>query len=205
VAERHDRVGLLDVRRGARLARDGDLDRVRQVGLGDRADGRRHGRGEEGDLAALGRLAEDLLDVLREAHAQHLVGLVEHEELHAVERQRVALHVVHDAAGRADDDVDAVAQRTLLRHVGRAAVDGQDAEAGQVRRERLDRVGDLHGELARRGQDECLDVAAGHVRARVDGGEQRDAERGGLAGAGLRDAGDVAAGEQRRDGARLDR
>src|SRR5690606_16617479 len=179
---------------------DGDLDRVGEVLVGDLADGGGHGRGEEGDLALGGCLAEDLLDVFGEAHAEHLVCFVEDEEADVVEAQGAAFEVVLDAAGGADDDVDAVAQGALLGDVGGAAVDGQDADVVHLAGEGLDGVGDLHGELARGGQDEGLDLAEGGV----DGGEQREAEGGGLAGSGLGDAGDVAAGEELGDGAGLD-
>ena len=53
------------------------------------------------------RVGQDPLDVLDEAHAQHLVGLVEHDGLDAREVERAAPQVVHDAARRADDDVHA--------------------------------------------------------------------------------------------------
>jgi hypothetical protein len=168
---------------------------------GDAADRGRHRRGEQRDLA-LGRgEREDLLDVLREPHAQHLVGLVEREEAHVVEAQGAPVEVVHDAAGRADDDLRAAGQRALLRQERGAAVDRDDLDAGQVPGEGLDGLGDLHRELTRRGQHEGLDLA----ELGVDRGEEREAERGGLAGTGLGDARDVAAGEQRRDGLGLDR
>nr|BFF16960.1 hypothetical protein GCM10025730_04810 [Promicromonospora thailandica] len=108
--------------------------------------------------------------------------------------------MVLDAAGGADDDVDAVAEGALLGDVGCAAVDGQDADVVHLAGEGLDGVGDLHGELAGGGQDEGLDLAQGGV----DGGEEGEAEGGGLAGSGLGDAGDVAACEELGDGARLD-
>ena len=43
--------------------------------------GGRHGRGEQRDLPLLRRLLEDPFDVVDEAHAQHLVGFVEHDVL----------------------------------------------------------------------------------------------------------------------------
>src|SRR5690606_8559677 len=57
---------------------------------------------------------------------------------------------------------------------------------------------------AGRGEDEGLDVAAGDAGGGVHGGEERQRERGGLAGARLGHAGDVTAGQELRDGARLD-
>ena len=82
-------------------------DRIAQVALGDAPHLARQGGREEGRLPPLRRLGEDPLDVLDEAHAEHLVRLVEHHHADGVEAQRAAPQVVHDPARRADDDVDA--------------------------------------------------------------------------------------------------
>ena len=69
-------------------------------------------------------------------------------------------------------------------------------------------VVDLHRELARRRDDQrARRVAAARRRhlAAQQRGVHRDQECGGLAGAGLRLAGDVHAGERPRQGLRLDR
>ena len=47
---------------------------------------------------SVGRHAEDLVDRVDEAHLQHLVRFVEHDEPQRREVQRAALEVVHDAA-----------------------------------------------------------------------------------------------------------
>jgi hypothetical protein len=75
-------------------------------------------------------------------------------------------------------------------------------------------LGDLRGELARRGEDERLRLPA--ARQLLSGREPRDllrqqvledrkGERGGLAGARLRDAEEISPREKRRDRPRLDR
>src|SRR5690606_2579781 len=104
-------------------------------------------------------------------------------------------------AGRADDDLGAAGERALLRAVGRAAVQGDHVEPAHGGGEGGDRVCDLHRELAGRGEHQRLHLADG----RVHGGQQRQAEGGRLAGAGLGDADHVAALEQRGDRLRLDR
>ena len=76
---------------------------------------------------SVGGVGEDRLDVLGEAHLEHLVGLVEDEEAQLGEVEGALLEVVHDAAGRADDDVHAATQRGELDAVALAAVDRQDA------------------------------------------------------------------------------
>ena len=74
-------VTLADLRRGfaARLARD--LARLAHVRLRDAADGVRQRRGEQRHLLLGRRLLEQAFDVVDEAHLQHLVAFVEHEEL----------------------------------------------------------------------------------------------------------------------------
>jgi hypothetical protein len=48
----------------------------------------RHGRREQRDLAGWRCLLEHCLDIIDEAHAQHFVGLVEHQALE-LDRSRV--------------------------------------------------------------------------------------------------------------------
>ena len=82
----------------------------------------------------------------------------------------------------------------------RAAEDGHDRDALALA-VRAQRLRDLDAQLARRRQDERLDLRV----ARVDVLEQRQPEGGGLARAGLRLADHVAALEQRGDRLLLDR
>ncbi len=70
--------------------------------------------------------------------------------------ERALLEVVHDAAGCADDDVHATAQRGQLDAVPLAAVDGQDVQALDVGGVAAERLGDLQCQLARRGEHEDL-------------------------------------------------
>ena len=52
---------------------------------------------------------EDLLDVVDEAHVEHAVGFVEHEDLDVAQVERALLLQVEQAAGGGDQDVDAAA------------------------------------------------------------------------------------------------
>jgi hypothetical protein len=143
---------------------------------------------------------EDPFDVVDEAHAQHFVGFVEDQRGEAVEVEALALEVVHDAAGRADDHVGAALELAQLDDHALAAVDGQHVEAGHLAGVALEGLGHLDGELAGGGEDEHLRVALVDVDL-VEGGQ---GEGGGLAGAGLGFAQDVVAGEQVRDAGGLD-
>ena len=78
----HHRVGLVDGVDSRGLGGDRDLDRILQVLAGHLFDGGGHRRAEQGSQAIIGGARGDRLDVLREAHAQHLVGLVEDQHAH---------------------------------------------------------------------------------------------------------------------------
>ena len=197
-------VALADVRAGLRLRCDADLFGVVEVLAGQAVDRGRHGRGEERHLTRIAGLTEDLLDVLGEAHLEHLVGLVEDEVLEAAELEGALLEVVDDATGGADDDLGSALESGQLRAVGLSAVDGEDGEVVEVRRIGGERLGDLDRELAGRGEHEGEGAVVGTTRL-GEVGQGRQRERCGLAGAGLGQADDVAAIGQRRNGRRLDR
>ena len=151
---------------------------------------------------SVGRGAEDRLDVLGEAHVEHLVGLVEHDHADAVELQRAAVDVVDRPAGRGDDDVHAVAQGAELAADRLAAVDRQHPRA-ELAAVAVHRLGHLHGELAGRHEHEGDGLRP--ADGRIDQLQRRQGEGGRLAGAGGGLAEHVAAGEDRRDGVALDR
>ena len=194
-------VALADVGRRGGPGGDVDLGRITQVGLGDAPDRRRHGRREQRHLARGRGLLQHRLDIVDEAHAQHLVGLVQHQRAQPGQVQGAALQMVDHPARGPDHHVHAAAQRMQLRPIALAAVDRQHLEAGQPRRVALERLGHLDRQLAGRRQHQRLRLVPGQVQAR----QHRQGEGGGLAGAGLGGAQHVAAGQQCRDGGGLDR
>ena len=192
--------------------RRADVGRLRHVAARHRDHGTRHGGREQHGLTHGRDGGEQGLDVGEEAEVQHLVGLVQHHGVHQVQAQVALAHQVDEAAGGADDDLDAALQLLDLRLVGAAAVDGGDAQGAPGRGGR-EVAGHLDGELARRGDDQGLRGARGALGleavpaglARADGALQRgDAEAEGLAGAGLGLADDVVAAEGDRQGHGLD-
>ncbi len=160
------------------------------------------GRGEERGLPLRRRRLEDGLELVGEAHVEHLVGLVEHDGLDAAEVERAAADVIERATRRGDDDVHAAAEDGDLLAEGLSAVDrhGAGADGAAVAMERL---GDLHGELAG-GYEHEHGGAGGLGRFLREPLQERQGEGGGLAGAGGGLAQEVAALEQRRDGLALD-
>jgi hypothetical protein len=88
--------------------------------LGELADLVGEGGREKQVLPDRRQQRDDALDVRHEAHVEHAVGFVQDQHRHLVEHQRLVLHVVEQAAGRGDEDLDALAQRADLRvHVRR--------------------------------------------------------------------------------------
>ncbi len=177
--------------------------RVLQVALDQAGDLVLHRGREEHALAALGDLVEQLGDLGHEAQVRHLVGLVEDGDLDVLERAGAAVDDVAQTARGGDEDVDAALQGVdLVAHRG-AAADDLHAQAEDVA-VRLERVGDLHGQLAGGGQDDAARLLLLGVAAR-QGGEERQTEGEGLAGAGAAAAQDVLARQRVRDGRGLDR
>ena len=106
--------GLTHERCFARLGiaeTDLNLQGVAEVAFGDAVDARRQRGREHHGLASDWRGLENLLDVLGEAHVEHLVGLVEHHDLDVAQRQRATRDVVHRPPGSGDDDMHALAER----------------------------------------------------------------------------------------------
>ena len=103
---------------------------------------------------------------------------------------------VEQAAGGGDEDVDAAAKRLGLRAVADAAVDDGDAVLGELREPAWRRL----RSAAASSRVGVTMSAVGLAAAGADALQRREDERGGLAGAGLRAADDVAAFDDGGDG-----
>ena len=166
----------------------------------------REGRGEEQRLPLLRHGDQDALQRRQEAHVEHAIGFIQHEDLHRRQIHGALFHVIEQPAWRGDDDVGAALEGLLLRPDRDAAEDGGDAQVrghavGSQRLVHLQRQlagGHEHqaARLARPG------VAAAPHQQAVD---HRQAERGRLAGAGLGARQQIASGQDDRNGLRLDR
>jgi hypothetical protein len=180
-----------------------DLDWLPQELVGETAHLLRHGGREKHGLAALQEKLEDPLDIGNEAHVEHPVRLVDDEHLDARHQDLAAVEPVEQAAGRGDQDIDTLLEQLLLVTHADAADEQRHGEV-EMLAVGLEAVGNLRRQLARRAEDQ----RARHPGAGAAGGEavqHRQGEARRLAGAGLRDADDVAALEQHGDGAGLDR
>ena len=158
-------------------------------------------RGVEHRRALLLRrqVAHDAPDVGYEAHVEHAVSLVDDERVDVREVDDARLDEVEETPRRRDQKVDGRGEHLpALAVVVHSAVDGEGPEAGVL----ADRVGvlaDLDDELAGRRDHEGARIAAllrAVLGAPEVAREDRDEERGGLAGSRLRLAGDVLACER---------
>jgi len=158
-----------------------------------------HGRREQEVLTLRRHECHDALHVGRKAHIEHAVGLVEDEHLHVGEVDVTTADEVEKSARSGDEYVDATSQRPLLWIVADAAVHDCRTVTSHLGRSACDFI-DLNSELTRRGDDECLDAAG----LCGDALQQREDERRGLSGAGLRTADNIAALEHDRNRIALD-
>ena len=196
---------LLDPLGGGRLRRDLDPHGVVEEARAQFGNRLGHGRGEEQALALLGQHRCDALQGHDEPEIHHLVGLVEHEDLDILERDRALFDQVEQTARRRDEHVGSGLQLALLlvdRHAAEHAIDRKVEIAG------IDAhvLCNLRGKFARRRQDQHADAAMAAALGLLGQVMQRGQRKGcGLAGTGLGDAQQVAAFEQGRDGVALDR
>ena len=179
---------LDDFHRGI-AARDFDALGVVQQAVGQGADLVGEGRREQQGLTLLRHHGEHFLDVADEAHVEHAVGFVEHQNFDAGQVHRLLAEMVEQAARRRHQNIDARLQRLELRIDVDAAEHHHRGER-QVLAVGLDRFLDLRGEFARRHQNQAARAARlGRLRgARRQMMQDRQGEAGGLAGAGLRAA-----------------
>ena len=140
-----------------------------------------------------------------EAHVEHAVGLIEHEDFDAIEMDGALLHEVEQPSGRRHQDVDASREGADLA-IERDPADRERDARAQIASVGLEAFDDLGGKFAGRAQHQH--AAAARFRPPAGLGEMvedRQREGRGLAGSGLRDADDVARGEHLRNGLGLDR
>ena len=95
---------------GALVALSGhELHGVVHEVFGDFGDFLGHGGREHEHLALHWHVRQDFLDVVEEAHVEHLVGLVENHGMDVVEVYDLAVDEVDETAGGGDDDLHSAA------------------------------------------------------------------------------------------------
>ena len=198
----HEHDLLNDLLDGGGLPIDLHLDGVTQEPTGEAHDGLGH-RGREQQILALARKQlQHTPDVVNEAHIEHAVRLIQHEELHASEVDEPLPVKVEQAARCRHQDVHPATQIGDLRPLVDAAKDDPmaDLEVGTVG---LKIVPNLRSQLTRGRQHQRPNdglPAAGLCRDLLQGGEQ---EGRGLTRSRLCASEDVPARKQGRYGCRL--
>lgn len=195
---------LVDFFGGGALGLDGDVSWVVKNGVREVLDGGGESRGEEEGLLLAREGGDDFFDVTEEAHIEHAVDFIEDEELDAGEIDIAFVHVIEEAAGAGDEDIDAIFHGADLWVFTDATEDEgfTKADAFSVGVEGL---GDLASELASGGEDEDAGGAAlGVFWLLMESVEDGQREGGGFSGAGLGDAKEIASFEKDGDGLGLD-
>ena len=148
------------------------------VGLGDAVDLTLERRREQQRLALARGHLHDPVDDRAKAHIEHPVGLVEHEQLHATERDLATIDQIEQPSRRGDEDVGARGDPSLLDDPG-AAIHGGDRQRAGVR-DLAQVVDDLDRQLARGRQYKRRRAHVGALQAL----DHRDSERERLARSG---------------------
>ena len=199
-----DRVDDLADGRGRRIARRGvNGGWVAQQLLGEAPDAGLERGAEEQALPSCREERKDAPDVMDEAHVQHAVGFVEHEDLDTAEVHGALPHMIEQPARCGHHDVDAVAQGAHLPIHADAAVDG-GRTAGLVGAIRADALLDLERQLPGGHHDQRADHAGPGGTAGVQSLQHGQDEGGGLAGARLGTSEQIAPFEDEGDGLDLD-
>ena len=163
---------------------------------------RRHRRAEEQRLALRRHVPEDAADVRQKAHVEHPIGFVEDQVFQAGQLGVRRAEMIEQPARRGDDDVDAAAERVLLRAHAHAAED-RGAGDRRVHGEVVEVFENLRRQLARGREDQRARRARPRARLLHQAVENRQQERGGLAAARHGAGQQVAAFERRRNGVGL--
>ena len=121
---------VLDVGMAALVARRLRCGRRLLIRLGQRDDAARQGRGEQQRAPVFRRGLEDELHVLAKAEIEHLVGLVEHDRLQFGNVEPAAPQMIAQPPRRADHDMGAGGEFTLLAARVHAADAGNHARVG---------------------------------------------------------------------------
>ncbi len=181
VGATHRPVTLADQFGGGLLGLDGDLLRLVQMAIGNAPHFRRHGGGEQGNLPGRRGLLQDPFHIINKAHTQHLIGLIQHQSLEAVQLQGATAHMVHHPPGSAHHHMGTTLKAAHLTAVVLTAINRQHMKALEIGRIGLKGLGHLNGQLPGGRQHQHLRVFLGEIQA----GQGWQGKGGGLASAGL--------------------
>ena len=196
---------LFDAFGSGRLGRDFDAGRVLDELTAKVFDRFGHRCRKEQTLALGGQHRGNPLERVDKAEVHHLVGFVEHKDFNPAERQRAIVDQIEQPPGRCDQHVGAGNQASRLlvdRHAAKHAIDLKIEMLGIAAHV----FGDLRRQFARRRQYQHA-ARSGLFHDRIGGQpvQRGEGECGGLAGAGLCNAEQVAPFHQGGDRLTLNR
>ena len=201
VGRMHHQKALTDEAGIGSFLPDRDLGRAVEVLLGYAPDFGRHGGGEQHNLAFFRQLFQHPFDIVDEAHAQHLIGLIEHQGPQIGEVQGALAHVIHHPTRGTHHDLHTALELVnLIAEIG-AAVNRQGANPIQLGGVAVEGIGHLQGQFPGWGKHQHLGLALGWIEA----GQHGQGKGRRLASAGLGLTHQVAAEHQLGDGCLLDR
>ena len=183
-----------------RLTLEIERDGLVQHLLRQRRDWRGHRGAEEQRLPlAVRQVTQNLLDVGQEAHVEHAIGFVQHQELKLVELGVRLPEMIEQTPRCGDHDVNAATKRVLLRPHAHAPEHRRRSDR-RVDRDVVQTFVNLRGQLARGCEHQRARGAAG---LRHELMQNREQERVRLPAAGHGARQNVTAFEPRRDRIRL--
>ncbi|MNS78009.1 hypothetical protein D3C72_1116070 [compost metagenome] len=199
VCRGHQHGAIFDIHMLLLFGSSGDAHGILLVAFGKLGDAARHGGREHQRAAIVGRFFQNEFQIFAETEVEHLVGFVKHNRTDGGQIKCIALDVVAETTGRADDDVRAALQRPPLIADVHAANAGGNGNTGKLIKP-FQFALDLHGQFAgwRNGKRQRRGSLSEAVVVAQQRGRKRDAEGDRLAGTGLRGNQRVLVGEFRR-------
>ena len=153
---------LSDTFEGKIFGLDENLGGVSHEMLGELEDVLGKGGGEEGDLDISGEALEDVLNLVLEASGEHLISLIEDEQLEVVGLHETTFHHVHNSSGGSNNDVDSALEDTDVFTDNGSSDTGVDLDVGEFT-DGVNDVSDLHGKLTGRCDNKGLTVVSSGV------------------------------------------
>ena len=194
-------IDLVDERYGKIFPADAHGLRVLHIASGQLRNRCRHRCRKEQRLAFFrGKVGQDRLDILNEAHIQHFIGFIEHQRVHIPQLDCAAADMVEQASRCPGYDLHTIAQCPDLTVNRLAAVDRQRPHP-LVAANLIELLRNLDCQFTGRSKHQRLNAMAG-IDDLLNG---RDAKGGRLARSGLCLADDIMALQYQRYGLRLNR
>ena len=153
----HD-IQVLDVGISALLTTNGELVGIFHVFLCNAAYTRRHGGRKQPSVPGGRGVLQDVVNFLFEAHVEHLIGLVEHQNINLVELHGFALYQVAQATWRGNNNLCTGSNIFHLSPNVGASVNYGHAESRKTYCKTSNFFSNLHAELTRWRDNQPLGV-----------------------------------------------